>query len=1164
MKNKKKGRSFNLFLFAVILLLFIFSMGEFISNSENANFAGGSGTELDPYLIETKEHLNHVRHDLNAHYKMMNNIVFSQHDFEYGGWVPIGSQVAPFTGTFDGNGYVIENLYIDIESSLNLCVGLFGYQTGTIQNLGLKNSNIIVTNISPTSHTYIGSIVGCSYSGTVFNCYSNGMLSVSSLGKITGGGVVGWMLGIGSQVENCYFAGRLDATSPDLVQVGGIVGLVSEFSFGVTDCFNMGYVITDDSDHAYVGGIVGKCVTGTVRNVYHVGIVSGTVCGGIIGDFEGGTIENVYHLNSLVNAIGNGENIGTKCSWNQMKQKDTFVGFDFESVWYFDPSTEYPCPLLRKSNSLCWNFEGNTTEFAGGTGVPWDPFLIKNAVQLDRVRYHLDAHYKLLNNIVFSAEDFSENGMFYHSETGWNPIGSSAENGFSGLFDGNGYVIKNLYLNIHDSSTIYGGLFGYNTGVIQNLGLVNSNISMNVADVDHYVGGIVGWSSGEIINCYATGNFSGVSTGGIVGHLSSGMVSQCYNVGRVIGTREAGGIAGRLSAGEILDCYNSGVVSSSTGSIGAIVGTSFGEVRNCYYWELIPNGVGAGIDSSIKCTSSQMMQQATFTGFDFENVWTMEGHSDYFYPELRSVNLQFEKRVEFLEVIEKPTKLTYIEGEPFDSSGMVVVLQYNNGQTEPINDYNISGFSDTPGTKTLTVSKNEWCTNFSVTVKQKELVSIGVTTLPNKLVYVEGNPFDSAGIIVTAYYNNNTSEEISDYTLSGYTSTVGTKTITVSYQKVTTTFYVTVNQRSLTSIAITQLPANVSYLEGDSFKKTGMIVTAYYDNNTSKKVTEYDVSGYTSTPGVKTLTVTYQGKSATFSVTVHAKTLESIKVIKKPTKSTYVEGESFDPTGMIVKAYYNNDTSEEITNYAYSGYDSALGTKTITVTFDGKSAAFTVLVVEKSLSSIQVTTLPKKLIYLKGDAFDPSGMIVTALYNNGTSEIITDYTVRGFTSTPGIKEITVSYQRKTARFSVTVDSNVPSAITSNKHTVSNGNITKITVGTPINTLLANLNEGVFCKVYSGTTEVAKDKPVGTGMMIKIMDGTKVNASYLAIVTGDTNGDGSVSITDMISVKAHLLKKSTLSGAYATAADTNGDGTISITDFIQLKAQILKKGDLIAR
>ncbi len=65
----------------------------------------------------------------------------------------------------------------------------------------------------------------------------------------------------------------------------------------------------------------------------------------------------------------------------------------------------------------------------------------------------------------------------------------------------------------------------------------------------------------------------------------------------------------------------------------------------------------------------------------------------------------------------------------------------------------------------------------------------------------------------------------------------------------------------------------------------------------------------------------------------------------------------------------------------------------------------------------------------------------------------------------------------------------------------------------------------------------------------------------AVVKGDVNEDGKVTITDMLAVKSHLLKKSTLSGKAAKAADTNGDGKITITDFLQVKSQLLDKSKL---
>ncbi len=148
--------------------------------------------------------------------------------------------------------------------------------------------------------------------------------------------------------------------------------------------------------------------------------------------------------------------------------------------------------------------------------------------------------------------------------------------------------------------------------------------------------------------------------------------------------------------------------------------------------------------------------------------------------------------------------------------------------------------------------------------------------------------------------------------------------------------------------------------------------------------------------------------------------------------------------------------------------------------------------------------------------------------------------------------------------SVTTLSEISGVISSAVYAIHNNIISKINLGTTIQNFLSAISGGESCTVYKGTTVQSGTALIGTGMLVKIMDGGAVKATYTAVVTGDTNGDGQVSVTDMIAVKAHLLKKSTLSGASETAADTSGDSSISITDFIQIKAKILGKGNITAR
>lgn len=137
---------------------------------------------------------------------------------------------------------------------------------------------------------------------------------------------------------------------------------------------------------------------------------------------------------------------------------------------------------------------------------------------------------------------------------------------------------------------------------------------------------------------------------------------------------------------------------------------------------------------------------------------------------------------------------------------------------------------------------------------------------------------------------------------------------------------------------------------------------------------------------------------------------------------------------------------------------------------------------------------------------------------------------------------------------------IPDQITSDDVTVSEstGYISKLSVGTIIKKFIDSLNEKEYIKVFKADQEVGENELLGTGMFAQIMDDNKVVKQYTVIVTGDTNGDGKISITDMLAVKASVLKKSNLTGAYEKAADVNGDGKITITDFIKTKAVLLKK------
>jgi hypothetical protein len=139
-------------------------------------------------------------------------------------------------------------------------------------------------------------------------------------------------------------------------------------------------------------------------------------------------------------------------------------------------------------------------------------------------------------------------------------------------------------------------------------------------------------------------------------------------------------------------------------------------------------------------------------------------------------------------------------------------------------------------------------------------------------------------------------------------------------------------------------------------------------------------------------------------------------------------------------------------------------------------------------------------------------------------------------------------------------SKLPQKLASDVYSIAGGWISNIAVGTTVADLLRGVN-GNSVRVMKGNDVVTGNVKVGTGMVLQLMANDIVVDSVIIVVTGDVNGDGKISITDMLAVKAHLLKKPLLTGAAEKAADTTADQKITITDFLQFKAHLLNKDSI---
>lgn len=141
---------------------------------------------------------------------------------------------------------------------------------------------------------------------------------------------------------------------------------------------------------------------------------------------------------------------------------------------------------------------------------------------------------------------------------------------------------------------------------------------------------------------------------------------------------------------------------------------------------------------------------------------------------------------------------------------------------------------------------------------------------------------------------------------------------------------------------------------------------------------------------------------------------------------------------------------------------------------------------------------------------------------------------------------------------------IPTSVTSQKYSVNNTDrlISKIPLNTKVSDFISGFSEAEFVTVFDTTgKKVENDSLIGTGMTVKVGDGTTFTVEYTVCVTGDINGDGKTNVTDMVAVKAHILETQTLSGIGFKGADTNGDGKVNVTDFVNIKAYILDKSDI---
>jgi len=558
---------------------------------EGEPLSHGSGTEEDPYQVYTLADLNAVRNYLDANFVLMNDLDcfdtkywtidahcnFSSYDDneaycednggtwyeDYNaGWRPIGNDTNFFTGSFNGNGHTISNLYSYWSDLGGRGIGLFGYSSGNITNIGVVDANL-------SGEQYIGGIVGYN-TGVVSNCYADATVYAT---VFYAGGLVGENTGENAVISNSYAMGSVTA------------------------------------GWDYFGGFVGYNDVGTITNSYSTAVVADYH--GFSGGFNfGSTISNCFwDIEASGADHSQGEDNGeTGKTTEQMKSRETFDAvLDFPDTWGINSNDNNGYPFLAWQG---YEDEGEL-RFSGGVGSVSNPYRIATLEDLNSIRGHylegqnfvlvadinmyetrywnfVPAHCIFLSDHNLAAynneEDCDGNGHHWAEDSnyGWVPIGANEESYdyFIGTLDGNNHTISDVYISTSDSSWdhTYGGPYGQeqayegvvglfrhiNTSSLRNLNLENFEIYGFVLERAGTLAG--SYSSGEdtnITNVNATGNIyveytTGYGIGGLIG-TSYGTVSESSFDGNVIGYSYAAGLIG-ANSGTIVNCHSSGYI----------------------------------------------------------------------------------------------------------------------------------------------------------------------------------------------------------------------------------------------------------------------------------------------------------------------------------------------------------------------------------------------------------------------------------------------------------------------------------------------------------------------------------------------------------------------------------------------------------------------------
>ena len=580
------------------------------------------------------------------------------------GWDPIASdtpsaQASRYQGDFNGNGYIIDNLFINRAGD---DIGLFGgiHTTTRIESLGVTNANI-------TGRHYIGILVGASY-GAVVACYTTGSVTSTITSGLTDtGGLVG-LLNTATppaSIHSSYSTASVNSAD----YVGGLVG--RSLNSVITNSYSTGRVTRTSGAGPYIGGLIGYGSGNTITATYYDTDTSGCVTGGANGctGSNGGTPKTTAELQNPTAYTG------IYATWSA--NLDGVAGND--APWDFGTTSDYPTLVyheevdydldndnlidvanLAQLNGMRYDRNGNGANEASGRYAETPAnFAVHSSAFPRRLPGMGCPHgcrgYELVADLDFDSDgdgDVDANdhgGAYWNSGDGWTPIGDiGSTTAWRTTFRGNGHTINNLFINTPSDGDK--GLFAqtWTEGRIESVGVTNANITATTWSAI-----LLSTNNGNVVGCWTSGKIVGTDrVGGLVAFNSRNVLSS-YSTAHVTGTNRVGGLVGHIanSGPRVFNSYSTGrVVRTGTGNtstnfgglIGHISGSATaGNTVNSYYDTSTSGCVTGGSDGCTRSfggagkTTRELQSVTDFTGIYANwntqpgNAWTFGNKMQY-------------------------------------------------------------------------------------------------------------------------------------------------------------------------------------------------------------------------------------------------------------------------------------------------------------------------------------------------------------------------------------------------------------------------------------------------------------------------------------------------------------------------------------------------------